>query len=125
MGHAAPALDQPDRRRLLLERVEDLWQRGVITGELLTRAREGDFVIVIDFVESRFDVSLLPRASLVEAVPADCTDAVLLEMTNGQPARVRGEDIAAWCFSAEWESEKPVLEIHFAWRAWRDAHGAA
>lgn len=109
----------------MAKRVESLWDRGVITGDILARARDGDFVIVIDFVEGRFDVSLLPRASITEAIRADCTDAVLLEMAMGQPARVRGEDTAAWCFAAEWDGEKPVLEIHFAWRAWRDARGSA
>ncbi len=46
-------------------------------------------------------------------------------MAKGQPAPLRGEDVAAWCFAAEWDGDKPVLEIHFAWRAWRDARGNA
>ncbi len=127
MRHASPTLDVPDGdpRLALAKRVESLWDPGIITGDLLERARDADFVIVIDFVGERVDVSLLPRAAITQAVRADCTDAVLLEMAQGQPARVRGEDIAAWCFAAEWDGDKPVLEIHFAWRAWRDARGTA
>ncbi len=127
MGLAAPTVDVParDPRLSLAKRVESLWDRGIITGDLLERARDGDLVIVIDFVDERVDVSLLPRAAITEAVRADCTAAVLRDRARGQPARVRGEDTAAWCFAADWENGQPVLEIHFAWRAWRDAHGTA
>ncbi len=62
MRPASPAVDlpDPDPRLALAKRVESLWDCGTITGDLLERARDGDFVIVIDFVEGRFDVSLLP-----------------------------------------------------------------
>jgi len=45
-------------------------------------------------------------------------------MTRGQPLRSRGEDIAAWCFVAEWEGDRPVREVHFSWSAWREALAA-
>lgn len=127
MGHASPTVDVPegDPRLGLTGRVEGLWEPGIITGDLLERARGGDLVIVIDFVGERVDVSLLSRAAITEAVRPDCTDAVLLDMARGQPALSRGEDMAAWWFAADWKDGQPVLEIHFAWRAWRDARGTA
>jgi hypothetical protein len=82
-------------------------------------------VVVVDFIGTRFDVSLLPRASLAEAIPADCTDHVLVAMSKGPPLRTRGEDVAAWCFVAEWEGDRPVREVHFSWSAWREARGVA
>lgn len=125
MRHGGTAIDSSDPRHALIARVEDLWRRGLITGEILGRARLSDCIVVVDFIGDRFDVSLLPRASVADAVAADCQDKVLVAMTKGQPDRCRGEDVAAWCFVAEWENGEPIREVHFSWSAWRDPKGSA
>jgi hypothetical protein len=114
--------DEPIRvQRALVERIERLWQKGVINGQLLEKARAGDYIVVIDFEADRYTIGLHDRAPFASLVKPDCEDERLLAMTRGQPPRAEGETVAVWFFASEWVDGRPVAEIHGPLRAWRDA----
>jgi hypothetical protein len=102
-----------------------LWQRGILTGQMLEKARAGDYVIMIDFEGNRHTIGLYRRVELAALVKQDCGDERLIAMTKGQPSHAKGESVAAWFFASEWVDGKPVAEIHGPLRAWRDAKGNA
>jgi hypothetical protein len=114
------------RQRALAARVEGLWRSGIITSELLNKARDDDLVFMIDFEGSKYTVALYRRAEMVEwLAPIDPEDRIVVAMTQGQPARDAGQIAAFWFVAFEWEDGRPVVGAHGALRRWRRPQGSA
>jgi len=112
-------------KKALVRRVDGLWESGILTGEIIERARLDDCVLTIDFEGGRFKLCLVPRVRLARIIPADSDDEVLVAMTKGQPPIAKGETVAAWFVVAQWEGAEPIVEVHGPLRAWRTAQGTA
>jgi hypothetical protein len=120
LPHAdSPAVDRETRRHALADRVLRLAARGLIDARLIQRARDADQIMTVDFRGTSFEVALYERAWVAQAIPADCGDELLDEMSRGQPVLQPGEATATWCFAVEWDGPRVALEIHFRLRAWR------
>jgi hypothetical protein len=115
----SPAVDRETRRRALADRVLALAARGIISAPLIETAREGDQIMTVDFRGTSFEVALYRRAWVAQAIPTNCGDELLDEMSRRQPVLQPGEATATWCFAVEWDGPRVALEIHFRLRAWR------
>ena len=128
---ASPPLPDPKdpkyiaRQRVLLGWVDRLFVRGILTGEILQMAREGDHVVSIDFEGERFTLALYKRHEFLQLYPKDSQDPDLVAMRQGQPPLAKGETVATWLVATEWAGDKALVAVHGPLRAWRDAKGTA